>query len=37
MNHIVFHYEAKFSCNHCKYKSYTKSNLNKHIKIHDKK
>ena len=36
-NHMVYHYEPKFSCNHCDYKSHTKSNLNSHIKTHAKK
>ena len=36
-NHMVFHYEPKFSCNQCDYKSHTKSNLKQHTKTHDKK
>ena len=36
-HHMVFHYEPKFSCDQCDYKSHTKFNLNMHIKIHDKK
>ena len=35
--HMVFHYEPKFSCSHCYYKSHTKSNLEKHEKTHLKK
>ena len=35
-NHMVFHFEPKFSCNHCDYKSHTKSNLKQHTKTHDK-
>ena len=35
--HMVFHYEPKFFCIHCDYKSYTKSNLKKHEKTHVKK
>ena len=36
-HHMVLHYEPKFSCNHCDYKSHTKSKLKHHIKTHDKK
>ena len=36
-NHMVFHYEPKFSCNQCGYKSHTKSNLKQHTKTHNKK
>ena len=36
-HHMVFHYEPKFDCNYCDYKSHTKSNLKQHIKTHDKK
>ena len=33
-NHIVFHYEPKFACSHCDYKTHTKQSLNKHLKTH---
>ena len=36
-NHMVFHYEPKFSCSHCDYKTHTSSNLKKHEKTHFKK
>ena len=32
--HMVFHYEPKFCCTHCDYKSHNKSNLNRHKKTH---
>ena len=32
--HMVFHYEPKFSCGHCDYKAHTKSNLSQHEKFH---
>ena len=32
--HMVFHYEPKFSCSYCDYKCHTSSNLNRHEKIH---
>ena len=35
-NHMVYHFEPKFSCSHCDYKTHTMSNLKKHKKIHDK-
>ena len=35
--HMVYHYEPKFACSHCDYKTHTKWNLNKHEKNHDKK
>ena len=35
--HMVYHYEPKYSCSHCDYKYHTKSNLTKHSKIHAKK
>ena len=35
--HMVFHYEPKFACNHCSYKSHTKGNLNTHKKSHHRK
>ena len=35
--HMVYHYEPKFSCSFCDHKSYTKSDLNMHVKrIHIK-
>ena len=34
--HMVFHYEPKFACSNCDYKTHTKSNLNKHKKFHEK-
>ena len=35
--HMLFHYEPKFSCSFCDHKSYTKSDLNMHVKrIHIK-
>ena len=37
INHMVYHYEPKFFCSQCDYKSHTKSNLNKHTKIHENK
>ena len=33
-HHMVFHYEPKFACSHCEYKTYTKSSLKKHEKTH---
>ena len=35
--HMVYHYEPKYSCNHCNHKSYTKSSLIKHEKTHVRK
>ena len=35
--HMVFHYEPKFACSHCDYKTHTKQSLNKHTKAHEKK
>ena len=35
--HMVFHYEPTFSRSHFASKSYTKSNMKKHEKSHDKK
>ena len=32
IRHMVFHYEPKFSCIYCDHKSYTKSDLNAHVK-----
>ena len=35
--HMVYHYEPKFFCSFCDHKSYTKSDLNMHMKrIHIK-
>ena len=36
-HHMVYHYEPKFSCNQCDYKSHTKGNLSRHIETHEKK
>ena len=36
-NHLVYHYEPKFSCSYCDHKSYTTSNLKYHEKTHLKK
>ena len=36
-NHMVYHYEPKFSCSHCDYKTHTKSHLKRHEKTHYKK
>ena len=36
-NHMVLHYEPKFACSHCGYKTHTKGNLRIHEKIHEKK
>ena len=36
-NHMLFHYEPKFSCCYCDHKSYTTSSLNRHKKTHIKK
>ena len=30
--HMVYHYEPKYSCSFCDHKSYTKSDLNRHVK-----
>ena len=35
--HMVFHYEPKFACSHCDYKTHSKSNIKVHKKTHDKK
>ena len=35
-NHMVFHFEPKFSCSFCDHKSYTTSDLTKHEKTHVK-
>ena len=35
--HMIFRYEPTFSCIYCDHKSYTKGDLNKHVKrIHNK-
>ena len=36
-NHMVYHYEPKFSCSHCGHKSYTSGDLKRHEQIHVKK
>ena len=36
-NHMVYHYEPKFACSHCEYKTHTKYNLNRHLKTHETK
>ena len=36
-NHMVYHYEPKFSCSHCGHKSYTTSSLKRHEKTQNKK
>ena len=33
-NHMVYHYEPKFACSQCDYKTHTKQCLNKHTKVH---
>ena len=33
-NHMIYHYEPKFTCSHCDYKTHTSSNLKKHEKTH---
>ena len=33
-NHMVFHYEPKFTCNYCDYKTHRKYSLNRHLKTH---
>ena len=35
--HMVFHYEPKFACSHCSYKTHKKWSLKVHEKTHDKK
>ena len=32
--HMIYHYEPKFSCSHCDYKTHTKGNLKTHMKRH---
>ena len=34
--HMVFHFEPKFACSRCDYKTYTKSNFKRHLKTHEK-
>ena len=36
-NHMVFHYEPKFACSHCDYKTHRKCGLDRHLKTHEKK
>ena len=36
-NHMVYHYEPKFACSHCDYKTHTNGALKVHEKTHDKK
>ena len=36
-HHMVYHYEPKFSCSKCDYKTHTNSHLKGHEKTHDKK
>ena len=36
-HHMVYHYEPKFACNYCNYKTFTKSILKVHERIHVKK
>ena len=33
-NHMIFHYEPKFACRHCDYKTHKKCNLDRHLKTH---
>ena len=35
--HLVYHYEPKFACSHCDYKTHTISALKVHEKTHEKK
>ena len=35
--HLEFHYEPKFACSHCQYKSHRKDALKNHEKTHDRK
>ena len=32
--HKIIHYEQKFACSHCDYKTHTKKSLNRQIKVH---
>ena len=34
--HMIYHYEPKFACSHCNYKTHTTSNLKKHENLHEK-
>ena len=36
INHMVYHYEPKFACSHCDYKTHTRGNLKRHEKLHEK-
>ena len=36
-NHMVYHYEPKFVCSRCDYKTHRKCILDKHLKTHEKK
>ena len=36
-NHMIYHYEPKFACSHCDYKTHTKYNLDRHLKTHKTK
>ena len=35
-SHLVYHYKPKFSCSYCNHKTYSKSDLNRHLKTHYK-
>ena len=35
--YMTYHFEPKFACSHCDYKTHTKCNLVVHEKTHDKK
>ena len=36
-HHMVLHYEPKFSCSNCDYKTHTSGHLQRHEKTHDQK
>ena len=36
-NHMVYHYEPKFTCSYCDYKCHSSSNLKTHEQTHNKK
>ena len=36
-NHMIYHFEPKFSCSHCDHKSYRSDHLKTHEKTHIKK
>ena len=36
-NHMVYHYEPKFACSHCDYKTHRKCTLDIHLKTHEEK